>query len=287
MLVVLSAAIAMSVFLIYLSATGRWARPRQAAEGSPFDGLREFLREAGAGGVGVRDFLAASIAAGAATGGAAQIFLGWPVVTAASGLAGLGLPAWYLHGRRERRKAILQEALAEAVDALRSSVRAGLSLEDAIAGLGRNGPLPLRDDFNEVTRDLRLVGLEEAVRRLKGRLADPVFDTVAAALLMAHRIGGRNLVPVLDGLSASVRGTVRVRREARADQAKHVLSARVIAALPLVLIVAIRATNPDYLEAFSAPGGQLALAACLLSVAVGYAGMLRAAALPEERRVLR
>ena len=52
-------------------------------------------------------------------------------------------------------------------------------------------------------------------------------------------------------------------------------------------IVAIRATNPGYLEVFSTPGGQLALAVCLVSVAVGYAGMLRATVLPGRERVLR
>jgi hypothetical protein len=38
---------------------------------------------------------------------------------------------------------------------------------------------------------------------------------------------------------------------------------------------------------FSTPGGQLALAVCLISVGVGYAGMLRATVLPGRERVLR
>jgi len=84
-----------------------------------------------------------------------------------------------------------------------------------------------------------------------------------------------------------VRGSVQARREVRANQAENVLSARVIAALPLVLILSIRATNPDYLDVFSTPSGQAVLALCLLSVAVGYAAMLRATALPDPGRVIK
>ena len=107
------------------------------------------------------------------------------------------------------------------------------------------------------------------------------------ALLTAYRIGGRNLAAVLDGLSASVRGSVQVRREVRANQAQNVLSARVIAALPLLLILVIRGSNPNYLAAFSQPVGQAVLACCLLSITVGYTVMLRQAALPAQERVLR
>ena len=133
---------------------------------------------------------------------------------------------------------------------------------------------------------LRLGGFEDGIRRIREQVAEPVFDTVAAALVMSHRVGGRNLGAVLDSLSRSVRQSVQVERELRAHQAKNVLSARIIAALPLVLILAVRSLNPGYLEVFSSPAGQGLLALCLLSVAVGYALMLRATHLPIEARVL-
>src|SRR5690606_23845787 len=157
----------------------------------------------------------------------------------------------------------VEEAVGEAVEALRDAVRIGLGLEEAIRALGRTGPHALRPVFREMERDFRLAGFEEALSGARDRVADPLFDTLAVALLTAYRIGGRNLAAVLDGLSRSVRGSVQARREVRANQAQNVLSARVIAALPLVLIVVIRATNPGYLEVFSSPGGQAVLALCL------------------------
>ena len=125
------------------------------------------------------------------------------------------------------------------------------------------------------------------MERARERLAEPLFDTLCVSLLTSYRIGGRNLAQVLDGISASVRGSVQVRREVRSQQAQNVLSARVIAALPVVLILVIRATNPNYLQAFSQPAGQLILGCCLVSVALGYTVMLRQASLPGQGRILR
>ncbi|MCC6382147.1 MAG: type II secretion system F family protein [Dehalococcoidia bacterium] len=281
---ILSLTFAVGLLLVFLSATTRWAPVRE--EQPLRSALRAFLDRNGAGHVGVRDFVLISTAGGTLLGLATQLALGWPMVGATAFLLGLTLPSWYLTNRHQRERTTMQAALAEAVDSLRSAVRAGMSVEEALASLARNGPEVLRPPLTELARDLRVSGFEEAVRRSRERLADPVFDMVAAALLMSHRVGGRNLSTVLEALSRSVRQTIQVEQELRAHQAKNVLSARIIAALPLALILVIRGLNPDYLDVFSSAEGQGILAVCLLSVAVGYAGMLRATRLPGEERVL-
>ena len=283
---VLSLLLAAGVLLVYLAATSGGAQESAPGE-SLTSRLDAFLAEAGVEGVSTRDFLLLSAGAGAALAVVVQLALGWPVVTAAAFLVGLALPVWYFRQRREARRDVIQAALADAVDALRSAVRAGMSVEEGLASLARSGPEPLRPALSELVRDFRLSGLEEAVRRTQERLADPVFDTVAAALVMSHRVGGRNLTTVLEGLGRSVRQAVQVQREVRAEQAKNVLSARIIAAMPVVLILAIRGINPGYLDVFSSPVGQALLALCLLSVAVGYAAMLWTTRLPGNERVLR
>lgn len=283
---VLSLALGLGLLLIYLSAT---AEPRVAQEGRPSAAARleEFLLSAGVGGVSARDFLFLSGLAGFATAMVSQLALGWPVVSLALFFVGLALPLWYFRNRADRRKAELQAALADAVDALRAGVRTGMSIEEGLVGLAHNGPEILRSMLSELTRDMRLGGFEEAVRRAQDHLADPVFDTVATALITSHRVGGRNLSGVLDGLSRAVRQSVQVQGEVRAQQAKNVLSARVIAALPVFLVFFVRGVNPSYLDPFSSAEGQIVMALCLLSVAVGYGAMLWATRLPEEERVLR
>ena len=245
------------------------------------------LEAPGSDGAGLRELAPASAGAAAVCALLSQIFLGWPVVTLAASGAGLLLPTWYYRQRALRRRAEVEEALGEAVETLRDAVRIGLGVEEALRALARTGPQALRPVFAGIERDLGITGFEEALDRARARLGEPLFDTLAVALQTAYRIGGRNLAAVLDGLSDSVRGSVRVRREVRANQAQNVLSARVIAALPLLLILVIRGSNPHYLEAFSRPAGQAVLACCLLSIFLGYTVMLRQASIPGQERLLR
>jgi len=275
---------AAGVLLVFLSLTGdrRRSAPRRSAEP-----LHRLLRRSGGDDIGARELAVVSGASGVAVAATAQLALGWPVFTLAAGVAGTLLPSWYFRQRSLRRRAGIAEAVAEAVDALRDAARVGIGIEEATRVLARTGPLPLRDTFQRIDRDLRFDGFEAALLTARERVADPGFDTLVAALLMSYRVGGRNLGQVLDGLGRSVRADARARREVQAAQAQNVLSARVIAALPLALLVAIRATNPGYLAVFSTPVGQAVLALCLVSVVVGYAGMLRATQLPAGRRVLR
>ncbi|RJQ12107.1 MAG: hypothetical protein C4558_02365 [Dehalococcoidia bacterium] len=282
--VLLSAAFAAGVLLVFLSLTGggRTRAGRPAVEP-----IGRLLRRSGGGEVGSRELGVVSGGTGIALAVVAQAALGWPVFTLAVGGAGVLLPSWYFRQRSVRRRAAIADAVAEAVDALRDAARVGIGIEEAARLLARTGPSALRDTFQRIDRDLRFDGFEAALLTARERVADPGFDTLVAALLMSYRVGGRNLAQVLDGLGRSVRADARARREVQAAQAQNILSARVIAALPLVLLVAIRATNPDYLAVFSTPAGQAILALCLVSVVVGYAGMLRTTQLPVGRRVLR
>jgi len=137
-----------------------------------------------------------------------------------------------------------------------------------------------------LAREIRLLGFEPAMTAMRERLADPVYDVVAASLLLNDRLGGRNVSQVLDRLAQATRAELRVQQELRAYQAKNVVSAQIVAAVPLVVLVAIRAVNPAYLALFDGVPGQLLLAGCATSVAVGYAGMLWITRLPGEQRVL-
>ena len=284
--VVLSVTFAIGLLLIFLALTATAAAVQPTVRTS-WDTWGSRLRASAGGEIGARELLVSSTASGVMLAAVTYLWLGWPVLALAAGLTGTLLPGWYFRTRAKRRRRTVEVAVTEAVEALRDAARVGMSLEEALRMLGRSGPLPLRDTFRAIERDLQFGGLEPALRGARERVADPAFDTFVAALLMSYRVGGRHLADVLDNLARSVRASTRARREAEAAQAQHVLSARVIAALPLVLILAIRATNPEYLAVFASAAGQGVLALCLLSVVAGYAGMLRATQLPVGRRVLR
>ena len=248
--------------------------------------LREFLVHAGLYDVTPQEFLAFSLVAGLLTGTLAQVLLGWPLMTVLCAAFGAAAPVLYFAERHDRRRARVQEAMSEAIGQLRDGIRSGLSVQEALIGLARNGPAPLRDEFASLVREARLLGFEPALRKMRERLADPVFDVVATTLVLNDRVGGRNVSQVLDRLTQATRAQQRVHQELRAQQSRNVLSARIVAGVPLAVLIAIRWISPEYLDLFNGVWGQLLLVGCLGSVAIGYLAMRWLSRLPAEERVL-
>lgn len=288
---VLSLAGALGVFLLFqgLTApepldlvaivTARRARLTRA--------MAEFLAGAGLADVAPSQFVGASSLAGLLCAFVAQLVLDWPLVALVAFGLGLALPFGYYARRRDQRRAVIQDELADAIDQLTASVRAGLSLSEALAGLAVQGPRGLRPEWETLVRDQRLVGLGPALEALRARLADPTADLMLLALAFAERTGGRNLTSVLDRLSVSVRARVRLRAAVRAEQARQRLTAQILAGMPLALLVLIRAISPEYLAIYDTLLGQAILGIALAMVGVGYVLMLFLGKLPEEPRVFR
>jgi tight adherence protein B len=271
---------------VYLTFDGL-VRPRERLFGPlRLHTAREFLIRAGLHDVTARDFCLFSIAAGGVSALVAQLFLGWGAVSGLIGGLGLLAPYAYYVRRHDRRRSAIQDALVEAIEQLRDAIRTGLSVQDALGGLARTGPEALRAEFASLSRDARLLGFDSALAAMRDRLADPVFDVVACSLAINDRLGGRLVSQVLDRLAEATRAQLRIEHEVRALQGRTVLSARIVAAAPLIALVGLRASNPRYLAIFDSLWGQMVLLGCAASIALGYAAMLYLTRLPGQRRVL-
>lgn len=280
----LSACFAFGAYLVYEGLTNP-REPEAETEGP--SRVNEFLLRAGLPDVAPRDFILFSLAMGLVIGLLAQLLLGWPIVSLLLGLFGAFAPFAYYVQRHDRRRAALQGALVEAIAQLRDAIRTGLSVQDGLVGLARTGPEALRPEFATLVREMRLTSGEAALTAMRDRLADPLFDVVAATLILNDRLGGRNVSQVLDRLAYATREELRIQDELRAHQAQTVFSARVVAAMPLFVLIVIRQINPRYLAIFNDWWGQALLALCLVSIVIGYAAMLWITRLPGERRILR
>jgi len=246
-----------------------------------------WLHRAGLHDVTPRDFVLFSLLTAGISGLAAHLWLGWALVSLCVAVIGGVAPAVYYLRRHDRRRALLQDALVDAISQVRDGIRTGLSVQDALASLARTGPPALRAEAAILVREMRLLGFEPAMLRMRERVADPVFDIVASSLTLNDRLGGHHVSHVLDRLAHATREQLRIQHELRAVQSKNILAARIIAAVPFVVLLAIRKVDPSYLTVFNDVTGQLLLAGCVASIACGYAAMLWLTRLPGEQRIVR
>lgn len=221
----------------------------------------------------------------AALGGAAVAYVatGWPAVAAAGAILGGLAPAAIRARQSERLRNARREALAELAARLRDAVRAGLGLVEGLVIVAGSPPEALRSELRDLVSESRASGLTAAAERFAARLEDPLADLFARALALADSLGSSGVIEVLDGLADSAQSMALTMREVRARQLRQKVSARVVAAVPVLLLLAVRWSNPEYLASYSTAQGQLVLTFGLGIIGFGYWAMVASARVPESR----
>ena len=264
-----------------------FAIPRTARPAARTDGrVSRLLARAGLADVSATAFVLLCATTGVIAAFVMQVVSRTPPVAVTFGVMAAWLPAAMVSGRARRRQREFAEVWPEAVDNLVSGVRAGMSLPDALAGLGIRGPEPLRAAFDQFALDYQVTGrFGESLDRLKDRLADPVGDRVIEGLRVAREVGGGELGRLLRNLSGYLREDVRTRSELESRQAWTVNGARLAVASPW-LVLLFMSFQSEVVRRYASPGGVLVLAVGAALCVVAYRLMMRIGRLPVERRIL-
>lgn len=279
--VVLGLVLGAGLLLVWLSVSSPPPVPRPRTSR-----LRETLDRAGLSSVTPRSLIVLSVSSALVVLTAVQVLSRTlPVSLAFASMAGY-LPFAVVTGRARSRQRELAEVWPDAVDNLASAVRAGLSLPEAVSGLGERGPEPLREPFRVFAREYQASGrFEESLERLKARLADPVGDRVVEGLRVAREVGGGDLGRLLRNLSAHLRDDARTRSELEARQSWAVNGARLAVSAPW-LVLLMMSFQRDVISRYASPAGVVVLVVGTGLCVVAYRLMLRIGRLPTERRVM-
>ena len=212
--------------------------------------------------------------------------------TSMTGLIVLGFPAAAggatavraaVKARSRAQQVMRQDAVLDATRMLRQLLETGAtSVNQAIALLAERGPIALRPEFRLIAA--RSIGRRQAWKDARERIGEPLFDMLAAAVLI-QRPGGGELVPLFADLESSVTAAQEVEREARALQAQARSASTIIVSLPIAFLLILSTLHSPYLDAFHEPMGEAFLLAMLGVMAAGYAWMRRVLKLPGLRRV--
>jgi tight adherence protein B len=224
-----------------------------------------------AGGVDIRvgELL---LAMGAA---AAVVFVaGWLLMSALVGLvAALVVPVAarvVVEQLARRRRARFGDQLADTLQMLAGSLRAGHSLAQAIDTLARESESPTAEEFRRVTVETRLGrDFVESLSALRARIGNEDFEWVVEAVEIQREVGG-DLAEILDKVTGTIRDRTRIRRQVTALSAEGRLSAAVLMVLPFGLAGVMAVTNRSYLSPLFGTGLGLAfLAAGAVLLAAG------------------
>lgn len=258
------------------------SRPRTAA--TRRGRVARLLEDAGMARVSVPSIVLVACVSGAMAAAVAWLIAPVAALALVAAVAGALAPFTWLRARRSKLLRTRRALWPDVCDLLIASVRAGMSLPDAVASLADSAPAELRPAFAAFARDMAASGhFDSSIQRLKTTLADPVADRIVETLRMARQVGGTELTTVLRALATSVRADAALRAEVESRQS-WIRGAAVLGVIAPWVILAMLAMRPEGARAYGSPGGiALILVGAAVSL-VAYRLMIRLGRLPEPRR---
>lgn len=185
-------------------------------------------------------------------------------------LAGV-LPRWLYVVARRRRWQRFDEQLPDALLMLAGALRAGVGLGTAIQQLVAQAQGPVGQEFSLVLREQRMgVSLDDALAHLGRRVPTDAATLVVSALRIAGETGGA-LADTLERTASTIRSRLQMEGKIDALTAQGRLQAWVVGALPLVLMAVLQHMEPKAMALMwttPAGWGALTLIAGLLGVGV-------------------
>jgi tight adherence protein B len=185
---------------------------------------------------------------------------------------GLAVPVVTFAILQARYRRRLQNQLPDAFYLLARSLRAGLSLEQALVMVGAQGPRPLADEFRKCNAQIQLgLSVPAAAQAMARRLRLIDFNAFASTVTLYQATGG-NLALLLDRLAAGSRDRNQFRGHFLAATALGRATAIAIAAAVPVLLLGYLLFEPEHIQGFlQSTNGWIALAVAFGLQAVGIA----------------
>jgi tight adherence protein B len=183
----------------------------------------------------------------------ALLVRGWIEAILACGLAAFAFNL-SLTRKVNKRQKVFGQQLGESLQLLSGSLRAGLSLQQALSVVAAEAPAPSGDEYRRVLAENRLGrDMTDALYAMAHRIGSEDFEWVVGAIDINRHAGG-DLSAILDRVSETIRQRERIRGQVRALSAEGRLSGLVMAALPPGVMLIVSLTTPNYMDGFTKTG---------------------------------
>ena len=194
----------------------------------------------------------------------------WPIVLAVLGFLYFS-PRIILQSLIRRRQTLLRDQLLPALSVIANSIRAGVTIEGAVATAAEEVPDPLAKEFKRIAGEYQHGrSFIDAVEEAKKRLALSSFTLFAASMITNKKRGG-DISETIERLRKSLLENQRLERKLEADTSTGVMVINLLSAFPVFFLILAYFMNPVGTSLlFTTFFGQLTLFFVILLVGIGY-----------------
>jgi tight adherence protein B len=195
-----------------------------------------------------------------------------PLIAVALWVTLLTLPKLIVQMMWSQRRVKIDHQLPAAIAAMSNSIRAGLTLVQAVQRLSEQAPEPIRTEFQILmSRYTFGASLEASVRETKERLQLPNFNLFSSALLLNREMGG-DVSETLSRISQSLDKLHQMRKTVEAHTSEGRTNIKVLLISPVVLLLMMSTIDGEgvYLLFSTSQGYAVLLIAGVLIAAGTY-----------------
>ena len=167
------------------------------------------------------------------------------VVSIAMGVGGIYL---WITMKANKRMAMIEEQLPDAVELLVRSLRVGQPFSTAVGNVAKEVADPLGTEIG-IIADEAAYGRDmgEALKAMAARLDMQDLRFLAVAVSIQQQSGG-NLAEILEGLARVIRARFKLFRRVKAITAEAKWSGMFLSMFPVAALIFINLTKPDYYD---------------------------------------
>ncbi|MGE5309373.1 MAG: type II secretion system F family protein [Deltaproteobacteria bacterium] len=160
-------------------------------------------------------------------------------------IAGFLVPKIIVTQLAQLRRNKFEGQLVDALMILSSSLKAGMSINQAFEVIVEEMPAPISEEFALLARENQMgVPIEECLMHLKKRMPLDDVGLVTSAIAVARETGG-DLTEIISQLVFTIREKVKLERKVRALTVQGRLQGLIMSILPIAFAIFINSISPD------------------------------------------
>jgi tight adherence protein B len=179
-------------------------------------------------------------------------------------------PCVVLSGKKEKRAAMFQHQLPEALDLVSRALKAGHAFASGMQLAAKEFSNPLGKEFQKVVDEVNFgVSMQEALGRLGQRIDSAELQFFVVSVILQRETGG-NLSEILNNLANLLRERFKLQGKIRVLSAEGRLSAIILVLLPFLLMAFFHLRNPEYLAMlWTEPAGRIMATSGAILMVIG------------------
>ena len=179
-------------------------------------------------------------------------------------------PQSILQMKANSRRTKLEYQLADALTIISSSLKGGYSFAQGLNMAGEQMEAPIKEEILRVMRLIQL-GLDtpKALTQLADRVNSYDYDMTVSATNIQLAVGG-NLSLLLEGIAATIRDRIRLKRDIGALTAQGRISGSILFCLPIAIAFFLCGVNWEYMSSLFTASGFILLYVAGAMQAMGF-----------------